>query len=101
MASSSGITVQAVQSIGLTVSDANQAIDFFTGAFDYTVVSDTVISGDQASYLYGVPDAQVRIVSLQLGQENIRLMQFLSGTGKPVPTDSKSNDLWFQHFAII
>ena len=28
-------------------------------------------------------------------------MQFLSGSGKPVPTDSKSNDHWFQHFAII
>lgn len=101
MASPSGITTQAVQAIGLTVSDASQAADFFTGAFDYTVVSDTVISGDEASYLYGVPNAQVRVVSLDLGQETIRLMQFLSGTGKAVPTDSKSNDLWFQHFAII
>ncbi|MEM8505873.1 MAG: VOC family protein [Cyanobacteria bacterium P01_D01_bin.1] len=101
MASPSGITTQAVQAIGLTVSDAGQATDFFTGAFDYTVVSDTVISGDEASYLYGVPNAQVRVVSLALGQETIRLMQFLSGTGKAVPTDSKSNDLWFQHFAII
>lgn len=76
MASSSGVTIKAVQSIGLTVSDANAATDFFTGAFDYKVTSDTTISGDEASYLYGVPDAQVRIVSLQLGQENIRLMQF-------------------------
>ncbi len=101
MASPSGITVQAVQAIGLTVSDASQATDFFTGAFDYTVVSDTVISGDEASYLYGVPNAQVRVVSLELGQETIRLMQFLSGTGKAVLEDSKSNDLWFQHFAII
>ena len=101
MASPSGVTVKAVQSIALTVSDASSATDFFTGAFDYKVTSDTVISGDEASYLYGVPNAQVRIVSLQLGQENIRLMQFLSGTGKAVPADSKSNDLWFQHFAII
>ena len=82
MASPSGIAVQAVQSIGLTVSDASQAADFFTGAFDYTVVADTVVSGDEASYLYGVPNAQVRIVSLALGQETIRLMQFLSGTGQ-------------------
>ena len=98
---SAGVTVQSVGAISLTVSDANKAIDFFTGAFDYTVVSDAVLSGDEASYLYGVPNAQVRIVSLQLGQETVRLMQFLSGTGKAVPADSKSNDLWFQHFAII
>jgi catechol 2,3-dioxygenase-like lactoylglutathione lyase family enzyme len=99
--SASGIGIQAVSAIGLTVSDANRASDFFTGAFDFEVVSDAVISGDEASYLYGVADAQVRIVSLQLQQESIRLMQFLGSTPKAVPADSKSNDLWFQHFAII
>jgi len=101
MVSSAGISIQAVQAIGLTVSDASQATDFFTGAFNFTVESDTVLSGDEASYLYGVPDAQVRIVSLKLGQETVRLMQFLGADARPVPADSKSNDLWFQHFAII
>jgi catechol 2,3-dioxygenase-like lactoylglutathione lyase family enzyme len=102
MVPSSGVTIQAVQAIGLTVSEANRATDFFTGAFDFEVVSDAVVSGDEASYLYGVPKAQVRVVSLQLGQETIRLMQFLGDTQhKAVPADSKSNDLWFQHFAII
>ncbi len=101
MASSSGVAVQAVQAIALTVSDASGASDFFTGAFDFTVTADAVISGDEASYLYGVPDAQVRVVSLQLGEENIRLMEFLGTESKAIPTDSKSNDLWFQHFAII
>ena len=101
MASPAGITTQAVQAIGLTVSDASSATDFFTGAFDFTVTSDSVLSGDEASYLYGVPNAQVRIVSLELGQESIRLMQFLNSQSRPVPEDSKSNDLWFQHFAII
>ncbi|MGB7086449.1 MAG: VOC family protein [Phormidesmis sp.] len=102
MSSPSGVTIQAVQAIGLTVSDASHATDFFTGAFDFEVVSDAVISGDEASYLYGIPSAQVRIVSLRLGQETIRLMQFLNvSEPKAVPADSKSNDLWFQHFAII
>lgn len=101
MASPSSVSVQAVQAIGLTVSDASRATDFFTGAFNFEVVSDVTISGDEASYLYGVPKAQVRIVSLQLGEETIRLMDFSGVEGKPVPEDSKSNDLWFQHFAII
>ena len=101
MVSSSGVSIQTVQAIGLTVSDASRATDFFTGAFDFVVETDTVLSGDEASYLYGVPDAQVRIVSLKLGQETVRLMQFLGAEAKPVPADSKSNDLWFQHFAII
>ncbi len=101
MASPSGVSVKAVQAIGLTVSDAGQATDFFTGAFDFEVTADAVLSGDEASYLYGVPDAQVRIVSLKLGDETIRLMDFLNTESKAVPADSKSNDLWFQHFAII
>ncbi|NJM95814.1 MAG: bleomycin resistance protein [Phormidesmis sp. RL_2_1] len=101
MASSSGVTIQAVQAIGLTVSDAEIATNFFTGAFDFTVTADTVVSGDAISYLYGVPHAQVRIVSLQLGSETIRLMEFLGVDSRPVPAGSKSNDLWFQHFAII
>ena len=101
MSSPSGVSIQAVQAIGLTVSDASRATDFFIGAFDFEVTSEAVLSGDEASYLYGVQDAQVRVVSLQLGQETIRLMQFLGTQGKAVPADSKSNDLWFQHFAII
>ena len=95
------LSVQAVQAIGLTVSDASKATDFFTGAFDFTVTTDAVISGDEASYLYGVPNAQVRVVSLQLGEETIRLMEFLGADARPIPEGSKSNDLWFQHFAII
>lgn len=101
MASPSSMTIQAVQAIGLTVSDASRATEFFIGAFDFKVVSDVVLSGDEASYLYGVPEAQVRIVSLSLGQETIRLMEFLNLESKATPTDGKSNDLWFQHFAII
>ena len=101
MASSSNVAVQAVQAISLTVSDASKATDFFTGAFDFTVQTDAVISGDEASYLYGVPNAQVRVVSLTLGEETIRLMEFLGEESRAVPADSKSNDLWFQHFAII
>lgn len=101
MASSSNVVVKAVQAIGLTVSDASKATAFFTGAFDFTVETDAVISGNEASYLYGVPNAQVRVVSLKLGEETIRLMEFLNAKGQPVPQDSKSNDLWFQHFAII
>jgi catechol 2,3-dioxygenase-like lactoylglutathione lyase family enzyme len=33
--------------------------------------------------------------------ERIELMEFLAPRGRPVPADSKSNDGWFQHVAII
>src|SRR5207247_4633666 len=43
----------------------------------------------------------VRSVRLRLGEEYLELMQFLAPQGRPVPRDSRSNDRWFQHIAII
>jgi catechol 2,3-dioxygenase-like lactoylglutathione lyase family enzyme len=38
---------------------------------------------------------------MRLGDESIELAQFLAPRGRSIPADSRSNDLWFQHIAII
>jgi hypothetical protein len=38
---------------------------------------------------------------MRLGTEYIELLQFLAPRGRPVPPDSRSNDRWFQHIAIV
>ena len=38
---------------------------------------------------------------MRLGQESIELTQYLAPRGRPIPADSRSNDRWFQHVAII
>jgi catechol 2,3-dioxygenase-like lactoylglutathione lyase family enzyme len=38
---------------------------------------------------------------MRLGDEYLELQQFLAPRGRPVPIDSRSNDRWFQHVAII
>jgi catechol 2,3-dioxygenase-like lactoylglutathione lyase family enzyme len=38
---------------------------------------------------------------MQLGNEYLDLTQYLAPPGRPVPADSRSNDLWFQHVAIV
>jgi catechol 2,3-dioxygenase-like lactoylglutathione lyase family enzyme len=43
----------------------------------------------------------MRVVRLQLGNEIIELTQYLAARGRPIPVDSRSNDRWFQHVAII
>ncbi|MCI0403849.1 MAG: VOC family protein, partial [Acidobacteria bacterium] len=45
--------------------------------------------------------ARVRVVRLRLGEEQIELTEFLAPRGRPLPADSRSNDRWFQHIAII
>ncbi len=38
---------------------------------------------------------------LRLGDETLELTQYLAPEGRPLPPDSRSNDRWFQHVAII
>ena len=44
---------------------------------------------------------RVRAATLQLGDEKIELEQYVAPGGQPIPVDSRSNDLWFQHFAVV
>jgi catechol 2,3-dioxygenase-like lactoylglutathione lyase family enzyme len=43
----------------------------------------------------------MRVVRMRLGDEFIELTDYLAPEGRPVPVDSRSNDRWFQHIAII
>ena len=38
---------------------------------------------------------------MKLGDESIELTEYLTPKGRPIPIDSRSNDRWFQHIAII
>jgi catechol 2,3-dioxygenase-like lactoylglutathione lyase family enzyme len=38
---------------------------------------------------------------MRLGDEFIELTEYLTPKGRPIPVDSRSNDRWFQHIAII
>ena len=43
----------------------------------------------------------MRVVRMRLGDELIELTEYLTPRGRPVPGDSRGNDRWFQHIAII
>jgi len=44
---------------------------------------------------------RMRVVRMRLGDEFIELTEYLAPKGRPIPVDSRSNDRWFQHIAII
>ncbi|MGB5960966.1 MAG: VOC family protein [Coleofasciculaceae cyanobacterium] len=94
------IQVPRIRAIGLTVKDADRSQDFYTQALGFEPVSDIRFETEDYSDLVGVAGAKIRIVTLQLGDELIELMEYLNVEGKPIPKDSQSNDLWFQHLAI-
>ncbi|NJO12929.1 MAG: glyoxalase [Gammaproteobacteria bacterium] len=93
--------VSAVDSIGITVSDIDRAVDFYSRVLTFEKVSEAEVAGDEYEHLYGVFGLRLRVVRMRLGEESVELMQFLAPRGRPEPPDSRSNDHWFQHVAII
>ena len=90
----------AVDGVGITVSDMDRAIAFYS-ALTFHKVSDTEVLGEEYEHLEGVFGARMRIVRMQIGDEHIDLIEYLAPRGRPIPVDSRSNDLWFQHIAIV
>ncbi len=62
---------------------------------------DVETNGTELERLSGVFGARVRVVQLKLGNEVLELTEYLTPQGRPIPVDSRSNDQWFQHIAII
>jgi catechol 2,3-dioxygenase-like lactoylglutathione lyase family enzyme len=93
--------VTAVDSIGLTVSDLDRSVDFYSSVLQFQKVSETEVDGESYEHLNGVFGMRARIARMRLGEEFIELTEYLAPRGKPAPADARSNDRSFQHVAII
>ncbi|MEO8313632.1 MAG: VOC family protein [Pseudomonadota bacterium] len=94
--------VSAVDSVALTVSDMDRSLAFYRDILGFELIGDIQErSGDAWEHVYGVFGARVLVATLQLGDERLQLEQFLAPSGRPIPADSRSNDRWFQHVALI
>ena len=95
------LPVTAVDGIGMTVSDMERAVAFYTGVLPFSIVSDRELSGRPYELLTGIFGARSRVVRLRLGSEEIELTEFLAPRGRPIPSDVRANDRVFQHIAIV
>lgn len=95
------VNIRSIGTILITVGDMDRSLDFYSRILTFRKVSDTEIAGDEVEHLFGVFGARVRMVQMKLGDESIELVQFLAPRGRQIPVDSRSNDLWFQHIAVI
>jgi catechol 2,3-dioxygenase-like lactoylglutathione lyase family enzyme len=93
--------VRAVEAIGLTVSDMDRSVDFYSRVLSFERVSDVEVTGSDYERLQGVFGLRMRVVRMRLGGELIELTEYLVPRGRPIPADSRSNDRWFQHIALI
>jgi catechol 2,3-dioxygenase-like lactoylglutathione lyase family enzyme len=93
--------VAEVVSIRMTVKDVDASVAFFRDVLTFEKVSDDEAAGRQYEQLTGVLGVRLRVVRMRLGDEVLELTEFLVPRGRPVPADSRSNDRWFQHVAIV
>ena len=93
--------VRGVDSIAITVADTDRAVDFYSRVLTFRKISDVEVTGEEVEHLSGVFGVRLRVVRMKLGDESIELDEYLAPKGRPIPLDSRSNDRWFQHIAII
>src|ERR1051325_10684141 len=62
--------VKSVDSIGITVSDVDRSVEFFSKVLNFEKVSDTEVAGAEYEQLVGVFGVRMRIVRMPLGGES-------------------------------
>lgn len=93
--------VEAVAAVGITVSDLDRAVAFFSDVLTFERVAETKLSGGEFAQLQNLVSPRARAACLRLGDERIELTEYESPKGRAFPVDSRSNDRWFQHIAIV
>ncbi len=67
-------SVDAVGAVGLTVSDLDRSVEFYTGVLTFEQIGETEVSGPEVDRLQGI--FGVLIARLRLGDEDIELTEY-------------------------
>jgi catechol 2,3-dioxygenase-like lactoylglutathione lyase family enzyme len=95
------VSISGVDAVGMTVADMDRSVEFYSKVLQFEKVSDVEVNGSNYEHLEGLFGVRMRVVRMKLGEEFIELTEYLAPRGRPIPEDSRSNDRWFQHIAII
>ena len=92
--------VVGVDRILVTVSDLDRTEGFYRDGLGFETVGRHEMAGDGFAHLVGLRDGRAKTLTMRLGQDEVIFVEY-DRAGKPYPADSRSPDLWFQHFAIV
>ena len=87
--------VAAVESVGMTVSDMDRAIDFYSQVLSFNKVSDVEVLGAEYEQLPGLFGARLHISGLRAPNgPGIEFLEYVTPKdGRPLPVDEHSNDV--------
>ena len=100
------MTLPHIRSFGFTTANAEQLAHFYGAHLGCEPGRSLAIEGGRYAELIGLPGSRLQLKQLHLGQEQLELTEVLAlgpglRPGRPVPGDSRSCDLWFQHICIV
>ena len=95
-----------ISSIGFTTANAEATADFFETNLGFSRGESLLLEAGPYAQLLGLAGSRLKLVRLHLGDETLELTEVLSlgeglRPGRPIPADSRSCDLWFQHICIV
>lgn len=94
-------SVERIDSVGIVVDDLERSLAFYTEALPFAVVSVEEVWGEPWERFRATFGLRMRIATLAIGQERVELIDYLTPESAVIPRDSRSNDIWFQHIAIV
>lgn len=97
----SSAQINTVGPVGITVKDLDQSVKFYCEVLGFKKIAEQEYSGAVYEKLEGVFGMRSRVAQLQLGDEYIELTDYITSGGRSIPEDQHSNDLFFQHIAIV
>jgi catechol 2,3-dioxygenase-like lactoylglutathione lyase family enzyme len=95
-----------ITGIGFTTANADAAATFFETTLGFTRGESLLVEAGPYAQLVGLPGSRLKLQRLHLGDATLELTEVLSlgeglRPGRPIPADSRSCDLWFQHICIV
>jgi catechol 2,3-dioxygenase-like lactoylglutathione lyase family enzyme len=93
------VQAERVVRISRVVQDLGRAEAFYRSVLGFRTLSSEPVAPTVLE-AFGVGRTEANEVVMRLGEDEISLVQFAT-PGRAMPADSRSNDLWFQHLAIV
>lgn len=95
-----------IHSVGFTCADAEALAAWYCEVLGFTMIERREHHADATCALVGLPGARLLRLTLGLGAERLELTEVRdpgpgNRAGRPLPADSRSNDLWFQHICLV
>jgi catechol 2,3-dioxygenase-like lactoylglutathione lyase family enzyme len=93
--------VISVDKVSIVVSNLDKSVKFYEQTLGFKQIGSDTLIGEGYEKLFNLFGMNAVVAHLQLGDEKLDLIDFLTAGGSSIPPNLHSNDMVFQHIAIV